>query len=202
MRTVYKFANSVSIPAAGLLQLLFVNLEEDSLAFLGGIWNNSTELDIRVASLRHAAAFLEAHRSTEQCIDFQTILPSLIIALQTLDSQGKEAALECISQLVVSREQRFCAVYGLNSIYGDGSGARLSYSETRGVTVNILLAKLQFLDRDDYKRYVGALVEHKEHLAADSDYLTVFHREHLGKAKSDKKKDGEYVVHLLLQYSS
>lgn len=53
--------------------------------------------------------------------------------------------------------------------------------------------KLQFLDRDDLKKYLEALVEHQDHLINDSSYLQVLHQEHLGKRGTDKKKEIEYA---------
>jgi U3 small nucleolar RNA-associated protein 10 len=52
---------------------------------------------------------------------------------------------------------------------------------------------LQFLDKDDYKRYLSALEERKEYLVTDSDYMSVFHEQHLGQNKSDKTKEAECV---------
>jgi U3 small nucleolar RNA-associated protein 10 len=123
MRSVYKLANSTIAPlSTNLLETLFENLKDDSLAFLAGLWTNSVNHEIRVAALHHAAAFLEAHRSMEQFVDFQTILPSLCVALQTLDTRGKEAAFGCISQMVLLTEKPFSVVYGFDTIYGDSSG--------------------------------------------------------------------------------
>lgn len=53
---------------------------------------------------------------------------------------------------------------------------------------------MQFLDRDDYRKYLAMLVEHEEHLRNDSAYLDILHRERLlGKStsKADRKKQAE-----------
>lgn len=50
---------------------------------------------------------------------------------------------------------------------------------------------LQYLDQEDLKRYLDALVEHRDHFVNDPSYLKVFQEGHLSRAKSDKKKDAE-----------
>jgi U3 small nucleolar RNA-associated protein 10 len=106
--------------------VLFINIRDDALAFLAGIWStpSSDEEDgqCRVTSLRHAAAFLEAHNVRNDFVDFQTILPSLIVALQTLDAREREAASDCMAVLFRLTEKRFFTVYGFDTIYGQNSG--------------------------------------------------------------------------------
>jgi U3 small nucleolar RNA-associated protein 10 len=126
LRTVYKLAITLPAPVSTtLLEIIVTNLKDDSLAFLSGIWTNSTEREVCAIALRHATACLEAHRSTEQSIDFQTILPSLLVSLQSSGTPVKTAALECLSQLVSLTGQRFSSVYGFDTIYGDGSGEKI-----------------------------------------------------------------------------
>jgi U3 small nucleolar RNA-associated protein 10 len=128
MRKVYTLANSTSVPllSTNLLQALFVNLKDDALAFLAGLWTSSP-LDnegsqSRLTSLRHAAAFLEAHKSMDDFVDFQTILPSLIVVLQAPDMQEREAASEYMAALLRLTAKRFSTVYGFDTIYGESSG--------------------------------------------------------------------------------
>jgi U3 small nucleolar RNA-associated protein 10 len=60
----------------------------------------------------------------------------------------------------------------------------------------VILVKLQYLDRNDYRKYLRALTGHRDHLVADPSYIKVFHQQHLGRDKSDKKKEAEYVIHV------
>lgn len=57
------------------------------------------------------------------------------------------------------------------------------------VNANDALEKLQYLEWEDLQRYLHALVESRDHVAGDPGYLQVLHQEHLGKSKSDSKKD-------------
>jgi U3 small nucleolar RNA-associated protein 10 len=50
---------------------------------------------------------------------------------------------------------------------------------------------LQYLEQEDSKRYLNALIEHRDHFSTDPSYLRVFHEQHLIRGKSDKKKDAE-----------
>ncbi|KAJ7452113.1 hypothetical protein B0H11DRAFT_1742292 [Mycena galericulata] len=183
MRTVYKLANSsaaVPVLTIGLLRELFVSLKDDALAFLAGLWTTTTDNSLCVAALRHAAAFLEAHKEEADGVDFQTILPSLIICLQSAERDIRAAALDCISLLGDLAEQPFSAVYAFDVIYGEGNEA-----------------ELQYLSQGDLKKYLDAVVAHRQHISLDAGYLKVFHVQHLARSNADKKKDAEYKHHVL-----
>jgi len=71
---------------------------EFALAFMAGVWLTHGGRDIRYsrAALCHAAAFLAAHEYAEKTVDFQTILPALLVALQHPDRSIRVVASECI----------------------------------------------------------------------------------------------------------
>ncbi|KAJ6630100.1 hypothetical protein B0H10DRAFT_1984968 [Mycena sp. CBHHK59/15] len=186
MRTVYKLANSsavVPLLTIGLLRELFVNLKDDALAFLAGVWttclDSAADKHICAIALRHAAAFLEAHIQEADGVDFQTILPSLLICLQSPETETRQAALQCIALQRTLAEQRFSAVYAFDVIYGDNE------------------SKLQYLSQGDLKKYLDAIVDHQEHILLDAAYVKVFHVQHLARSNVDKKKDSEYKHHIL-----
>ncbi|PPR01672.1 hypothetical protein CVT24_001501 [Panaeolus cyanescens] len=184
MRTVYKIANSsTSLPvlSSSILQTLFTSLKDDALAFLAGIWSltKSTELvGVRPISLFHAAAFLEAHILEADGVDFQTILPSLLIALQDGESRVCSGAMECISRIRIVSEGKLSSVYKFDAVYGSPGAGR----------------ELQYLGPDDLKKYLDALVEHRDHFINDSAYIKIFHAQHLSKVKGEKKKEADAGV--------
>ncbi|KAF8192665.1 hypothetical protein K438DRAFT_2017867 [Mycena galopus ATCC 62051] len=183
-RALYKLANSSSptlILTIGLLAELFSHLKDDALAFLAGVWTTCIDSapEICVVALRHAAAFLEAHNTEADGVDFQTILPALIICLQSPNQEARAAALDCIAVQQKLVEQRFSAVYAFDAIYGESE------------------AKLEYLSQGDLKKYLDALMDHREHIALDASYVKVFHVQHLGRDNKDKKKDAEYKHHVL-----
>lgn len=128
-RSVYQLANaSTSVPALSttILQILFVTLKEDALAFLAGVWsceNQEAFKDSRGISLLHAAAFLEAHILEDDGVDFQTIIPSLLVALQSTDAQVCQGAIECISRIRILTERKLSSVYRFDTVYGQNDSA-------------------------------------------------------------------------------
>lgn len=132
MRAVYQLGNSsTSLPllSTHLLRILFINLRDDALAFLAGIWladgidGNEVQDHLRHAALRHAMAFLEAHRTTSHWVDFQTILPALLVALQNANQHVRKSAAECLSILAqLSQSKTVSEVYAFDTIYGSSSG--------------------------------------------------------------------------------
>ena len=53
--------------------------------------------------------------------------------------------------------------------------------------------QLQFLDWDDFQKYILILVDHGGYLTNDVGYLSAFHQRHLTKYKSDSKKNSGCV---------
>jgi hypothetical protein len=124
MQSIYRLANASSnmpILATAILQILFVSLKGGALAFLAGIWATGGKNDFkesRSIALLHAAAFLEAHILEDDGIDFQTILPTLRVALQNPDQQVCQGALECISRVRILAGRKLLSVYRFDAIYG------------------------------------------------------------------------------------
>ena len=125
MRRIYHLANvSTTLPvlSSRLLQALFVNFKEDALIFLAGIWSTKDAevlKESRSVALLHSAAFLEAHILEDDGIDFQTILPLLLVVLQDPDSQICQGALECISRIRILSDRKLSLVYRFDTVYGD-----------------------------------------------------------------------------------
>ncbi|KAF9553866.1 hypothetical protein CPC08DRAFT_672807 [Agrocybe pediades] len=189
IRSIYRLANaSASVPvlATTLLQILFASLKGDSLAFLAGLWSNGDAGDSPDSiSLLHAAAFLEAHIQENDGVDFQTIIPALLVALQSTDARTCQGAIECLARIRLLSERKLSSVYRFDTIYGENENA------------------LQYLDQEDLKRYLSTLVEHRDHFANDASYLKVLHEQHLSRSKTDKKRDADYknrVVCYLLSH--
>ncbi|KAF6741372.1 hypothetical protein DFP72DRAFT_995311 [Ephemerocybe angulata] len=175
--------NSGTVPslALGLLQILFASLKSDVLSFLAGIWTSDvTELQrLQTLALLQATAFLEAHVQEADGIDFQTILPALLVALHGSNAQSRLAALECLKRLQIVSQGKLTQVYKFDLIYGQNS------------------EDLQYLDQGDLQRYLEALLSHSDHFENDGAYLPAFHGQHLTKAPGDKKKDSEYRKRVL-----
>ncbi|KAJ3564821.1 hypothetical protein NP233_g8044 [Leucocoprinus birnbaumii] len=194
MRSIYRLANrSSSLPVltSCLLRLFFLNLKSDALVFLAGFWtvDLSTPYDdssaLQEVALRHAAAFLEAHVLEDDGVDFQTIVPALLVGLQSGIGGVRKAAVECLSRIRLISERKLKSVYKFDVVYGDVKDT------------------LQYLEQDDLKCYLGHLVSHQQHLIHDPTYLRIVHSEHLNSTQGDRKKDIQYkntVLYYLLSH--
>ncbi|KAI9571928.1 hypothetical protein HD554DRAFT_2300345 [Boletus coccyginus] len=168
MQEIYALASASAgaVPnqfSTSILQALFLNLRDSSLAFLvGALLSSSPSLEsVRTHALLHVLAFMRAH-SGASAIDFQTVLPSLIAVLLDVRSDKRDRALilESISLLGGTSEKKH--VYALDTIYGSAS------------------SQLQYVDTKDLSTYVKALVGNREQLIQDADYIQVFHQKHFG----------------------
>jgi U3 small nucleolar RNA-associated protein 10 len=88
------------------------------------------------------------------------------------------------------------AIYGFDYIYGEGSGSSAP-SKVEFILLIPSIANLQYLEWMDLRKYIGAMVEHRHHLASDAGYIRVFQRQALTRQKSDTKKDTGYVSYFL-----
>ncbi|KAF8125619.1 hypothetical protein EV363DRAFT_1225659 [Boletus edulis] len=167
MQQIYALASvsAGTVPnqfSTSILQALFLNLRDSSLAFLLGILlSSSPSLEgVRTHALLHILAFVRGH-SSASAIDFQIVLPSLIAVILDVRSDKRDRALifEIISLLGGTSEKKH--VYALDTIYGPAS------------------AQLQYVDTNALSAYAKALVNNKEQLIQDANYIQVFHQKHL-----------------------
>lgn len=208
MRKLYMLVNSSSaipIVSMHITQAQFIRLGEDALKFLAGVWlqpASSTFHPAQYAALRHAAAFMEAHHSSQRYIDFQTILPAVLVAAQLPDHRVREAALECVTALVrLAQAKKPIGVYAFDAVYGATSGWSRFCDDVCLKLTQSTIGELQYLDWSDLSKYVHALHNVKEHLANDASYLRVFHQQHLLTVKSEGKKEAGYVPAILFRDS-
>ncbi|KAG1761179.1 hypothetical protein EDD22DRAFT_897736 [Suillus occidentalis] len=154
-----------------LIQALFLKLKDTSLMFLLSVLlARSPPLErVRTRALLHALAFLRGHNS-DNAVDFQTVLPSFIAVLMDArtDKQGRTLIFECISVLASTSERKH--VYGLDTIYGAES------------------THLQYLDAKDLEAYLKALLECRNLLAQDGNYINVFHQQHFAAASAKYRR--------------
>ncbi|KAG2757731.1 hypothetical protein P692DRAFT_20824545 [Suillus brevipes Sb2] len=154
-----------------LIQALFLNLKDTSLMFLLSVLlAQSPPLErVRTRALLHALAFLRGHNS-DNAVDFQTVLPSFIAVLMDArtDKQGRVLIFECISVLASTSERKH--VYGLDTIYGAES------------------THLQYLDAKELEAYLKALLESRNLLAQDGNYINVFHQQHFAAASAKYRR--------------
>lgn len=134
MTAVYALANAAStlpLLSAYLLRALFISLKDDALIFLAGVWsshasedpNTGMRIQVQLAALTHASAFLLAHEAAQGSIDFQTIVPLVLAMLESPAQPVRTAAVRCLSVLGrLSQAAKPKAVYALDTVYGPHSG--------------------------------------------------------------------------------
>ena len=131
MQEVYALASAsaCNVPtqlSASMLQALFLNLRDNSLAFLlGALLSPLPSLEnVRTHALLHVLAFIRGH-SGARTIDFQTALPSLIAVLLNgrCDKRDRALIFESISLLGGTFEKKH--MYGVDTLYGSASCASL-----------------------------------------------------------------------------
>ncbi|KIY47627.1 hypothetical protein FISHEDRAFT_74431 [Fistulina hepatica ATCC 64428] len=204
--SVFCFATSPIVSSMAttivLLRALFSVLGDDTLMMLSGVWSDSNvDIHIRTAALCHACAFLEAsvgslsESTPRPSRDFQTIVPSLLVAIQstanelpttsnslgipTLNSVSatttlRQLALRCM--LLIHRAaadtpfSKRTSVYAFDRVYGDGKSANL-----------------QYLGQADLVTYLDAFLAHETHITADANYLRVFQQDWFGTSLAKRK---------------
>ncbi|KLO17716.1 hypothetical protein SCHPADRAFT_845947 [Schizopora paradoxa] len=185
MRDVFATINALRSPAfvSHTNKKLYENIGSKVLLFFAGLWTSTAPRITSVTkyvALKHALAFLQAQQSAEVHVDFQVIIPSLICALQDPEKRVRAAAMACLSLLGSSLGgPKTSDVYAFDSVYGKSSDS------------------LQFVDAGDSLHYVQTLVEHRDHIANDSNYIAYIHNKELSYAKSDSKKDAKYKQRIL-----
>ncbi|KAJ4481176.1 hypothetical protein J3R30DRAFT_3464943 [Lentinula aciculospora] len=206
MQQLYLWANSTSpLPVRmHIIRTLFANLGREAGVFLISVWLQfSCKSDSRhvedeeilsassSSTLYHLAAFLQAHTtlpSGKASLDFQTLLPTAVVALSSSSQEVRQAAMECLSMLKelsvgdTVKGKRFDAVYAFDRVYGNGRNE----------------ADLQYLSPADLAAYVSALYGMREHFVADGYYIGAWHAEHLASVEDNQNKEStKYRTHIL-----
>lgn len=125
---LYDWINSETLPrslATRLLRFLLIQLGDDALAYFASIWSSDDAPALRIAALRHATAFVQAHSGKSRS-DVQLIVPALLIALQDGMRAVREAGVGVLRSMVAVSENGGSDIYGLETIYGSRSSKRLT----------------------------------------------------------------------------
>ncbi|WVR07984.1 hypothetical protein IAU60_005027 [Kwoniella sp. DSM 27419] len=176
---IYHWSNNGVLPPSlsqALLRSLFAQLGEDALLFLASVWTGRGPAALRTAALRHAFAFVSAYSGvkTQQGVDFQIMVPSLLIALQDAEKSVRSAAvdvLKCVSESALTSEN----VYALDTIYGERSDT------------------VQLLKPSDRRKYIEALLDSADEMIIDPTRLQAVHTSVLGAQLGAKnRKDSSH----------
>lgn len=185
-----------------LVPVLFERLGGTAPAFLAGVWTAPTqahepaggvdvavlaaalathhvtpppEVPLRLMAMRHAALLVRAAAARDRALDWQTLLPSLLVVLCDPAPVLRDAA----SQLLVALASAVGdarEMYGFDAVYGEAS------------------APLQYLDGATAARYVAQLAADAGAFVNDAAYLGATHAAMLGGAG---KKDRVFRTRVL-----
>ncbi|KIK65016.1 hypothetical protein GYMLUDRAFT_39424 [Collybiopsis luxurians FD-317 M1] len=208
MQQLYVFANlalASGAPQARIhvIRVLFANLGGEAGVFLASVWlrfgfghvspltgalDNEDRTALSAPALYHLSAFLQAHATLSSGIDFQTLLPSVVLALSNSEQEIRKAAVDCLvllKELSVSetgKGKKFDVVYAFDRVYGNNKNE----------------AELQYLSPDDLAAFVSSLAEMREHFLADGEYIGAWHAEQLASSdKNQEKESVKYRTHIL-----
>jgi U3 small nucleolar RNA-associated protein 10 len=124
---LYALVNSNHLPPSlsrVLLRSLFTQLNEDALPFLASTYATpSLSSALRIVALRHATAFVSAHASSEEgkAVDFQMVLPSLLVAMQDSNQDVREAGVGVLKAIGGLIRIGTGEIFALDTFYGSQS---------------------------------------------------------------------------------
>ncbi|GAA5827854.1 hypothetical protein JCM11251_007703 [Rhodosporidiobolus azoricus] len=176
-------SNAATDLATQLLETLFSSLvTEDAVAFLTSLFTSTaTSFDLRLAALKDAAVFVEVlSTATAQpkgkLVDWQVVLPSLIVALADTEKRIRVEALRVLEKVRASLDpsKKVGAVYGRDKFYGSTSSGAIKY-----------------LDLVDVVAYLDKLLASSTELTLSPSHLAVLHSYLLDAAAFPSKADSK-----------
>lgn len=118
----------------GLVKTIFAHIGGEVGAFLAGIWTSASSSgiskEVKTIALQHFNAFLFAQcEGNVAHVDFQTIIPALLVAMTDGDEGVRSGALSCVVFLAGCEKPSSdkgkgagTGVYGYDTLYGSHSG--------------------------------------------------------------------------------
>ncbi|KAM0756059.1 hypothetical protein T439DRAFT_308506 [Meredithblackwellia eburnea MCA 4105] len=188
VKKLYKLAHSGTTPAStGLGKEVLGHLLSKTvkgpevLAFLASIWTDthSSSSSIPMLALQDAQEFIRVYSTARKgvSVDFQTIVPALLVAVFEGDKDVRNAALETVKVVAefLPKGQSVSDVWGHGKLYGVGARSE----------------DVQYLDIADTTKYVNKLLESRLELTTAGSYLATLHSNtlQLGEPEGVKKKN-------------
>ncbi|KAK4052295.1 snoRNA-binding rRNA-processing protein utp10 [Microbotryomycetes sp. JL221] len=165
--------------ATMLLKALFARLLlDDSLSFFASIYTSMAFVsELRAFALKDSATFVKTQNavgSSKSAIDYQAVVPAVVVALQDKEKQVRIAALELLQSIQQSSVDSSSSpknIYGRDQIYGATS------------------TSVQYLDSRDVNAYIGKILGSKTEIAMDGAFMATLHQSLLdGQDVTDSNK--------------
>lgn len=194
-RSTYALCHSNVLPselASAMLRSLFIQLGDQSLLFLASTWA-STRLftGLKLAALRHALAFIRAHAEDGEVkdVDFQVMVPALLVALQDAERSVREAGVSVLKAIAAGRPGGG-EIYALDTVYGARSG---KFAERLRDTSMLTCADtVQLLKPADLQQYLQILVTGINEIVLDAGSVKNLHSSELGMAHGRGRKETQH----------
>ena len=179
---VYRLAHTATTPGAAelssvLLDAVFGQLvTEDALAFLASVWTaTSSPTSLKAVALRDAGVLVAVQALPElhKSVDFQAVVPAVIVALQDASHKVRAEAVELLQAISQAMPPTAAHIYGRGLLYGPARSG-----------------EVKFLDVADVAKYVHKLVASKVELVMDRAYVAVLHETGLDPSGEEPKKKG------------
>ena len=188
---LYTLVNSDILPshlAQSVLRFLLTQLKDDALIVFAYIWT-SGHRHARLAALKHALGFIQAYATlTQQTVDFQMVIPSLLIALQDNVKEIRSAAVAVLKKIGSLVEKGGTEIYALDTIYGSRSGM-LFCNRFMLPLADVCVDLVQLLRHADLQSYLQALISVSHEMVLDPARVKRLHVEHLGAQQSGSRKN-------------
>ncbi|KAF8975950.1 HEAT repeat-containing protein 1 [Entomortierella lignicola] len=183
--TLYKtFVGTLRMaPYEEMTEKLFEHhLMSDSIEFLCNLWTDSTSSAlVQLRSLQIANANLQAfaNQTTDDAIDFQVVIPTLLIALANPAKAMRDTAVSCLKSIaslypkvkITGKKGKSMAndIFKFDSFYGKTSD------------------QLEFLMPEQVSSFLTELLKSREEFITDGSYLAKYLSENLNHVAGEAK---------------
>lgn len=204
---IFAIATDVSVATSQvgflLYEKLLRRLGSSSLLFLVSIWTSSLSAEgvapnVALFALRLAhqyfSSFQHQDKSTSvPLIDFQTVVPSLFLALKIGEKRIRIKALECLEAIRVTTHfierneepGQNVQVYGYDSIYG-----------------SVTADHLRYLDSQEQTQMLTMILSHRESFENDPFYANYWVNSLITSNRHDNKREASFKLSVLQYFIS
>lgn len=122
-----------SLAASMLSAIYLLSILNDTLPFLVSIFTSpSTTTDLKLVTLQETKAFIEAQGTATSAVDFQMVLPALLVALHDGDRRVREEVMNVVEVMKRGLAKSAATVYARGSFYSQEKGKFSPFSSLLG----------------------------------------------------------------------
>lgn len=178
---------SVKLYDVAMQQFVAVHLQGNMLEFLARMWSENDTISppvVKGRALQLANLYLSAH--TRGSVDYQIILPSLLIVIGHESHAVRKQAVECLGKLHKQYDNMGAVTDA--KFYGNNADAVGAKKKAAASMYGSSMAGVTKLSHADAGHFVDHLWFKKRELAEDPNYLSVVLKEYLDACAAANKK--------------